>query len=259
MERIKELDRYQRIVLILLAAMLIVFAVLYAVTYARVGYAYADHIFVPGEENGSTIYSAKVRGQDAVFTVTDQTVSLRYGEKIYGPYTAREDPTAIPDDSQMAAYMTGVEIRDGEDIFFRGGVFNSGGGLVVINEDGGLGSYGGFVVSYSTGDGVERDQYGNPIDRMKPSATAILELLRGPELTRKGQWAAWLCGLFVSVVTAVSILFADELFRWHMSFRVSDPDNVYPSDWEIAGRYISWTVMPVMALIVYVIGLLYVN
>ena len=241
--------------LILLAVMLAGFAILYAVTYSRVGYAYADHIFIPGEENGNTTYSAKVSGQDAVFTVTDdQTVTLRYGEKVYGPYTAQEDPTAIPDDSQMASYMTGVEIKEGDKVFFRGGVFSTGDGLVVIDEDGSLG---GFVISYSTGDGIERDEHGNPIDRMKPSATAILELLRGPELTRKGQWAAWLCGLFISVVTAVSILFAEELFRWHMSFRVSDPDNVYPSDWEIAGRYISWTAMPVMALVVYVIGLLY--
>ena len=109
MERIKELNRYQRIVLILLAVMLAGFAILYAVTYSRVGYAYADHIFIPGEENGNTTYSAKVSGQDAVFTVTDdQTVTLRYGEKVYGPYTAQEDPTAIPDDSQMARRRQGL-------------------------------------------------------------------------------------------------------------------------------------------------------
>lgn len=256
MERLRELNRYQRIILILLVLMFAVFTVLYALTYSRVGYAFRDHIFVPGEENGNTTYSARVRGQDAVFTVTDQTVTLRYGEKIYGPYTAREDPTAIPDDGLMVAYMTGVEIREGEEIFFRGGVFSTDVGLVTENEDG---SFGGFTISFSTGDGVERDQYGNPIDPMKPSATTILELLRGPELTRKGLWAAWLAGLITSVVTAVSILYADELFRWNMSFRVSDPDKVDPSEWEIAGRYISWTVLPVMALIVYVIGLFYVN
>lgn len=254
MERFKELNRYQRIILILLVLMFAVFTVLYAITYARVGYAFGDHIFVPGEENGNTTYSARVRGQDAVFTVTDQTVTLRYGGKTYGPYTAREDPTAIPDDSPMADYMTGVEIMDGHKIFFRGGVYSTGDSLMTVNEDG---SFGGFAISYSTGDGVERDQYGNPIDPMKPSATTILELLRGPELTRKGQWLIWLCAAAVSVTTAVSILYADEIFRWNMSFRVSDPDKVDPSDWEIAGRYIGWTVLPVMTLIIYIMGLLY--
>ena len=256
MDHIKELNRYQRTVLILLAVMLTVFTVLYIVTYSRLGYAFADHIFVPGEENGSTTYSARVRGQDAVFTVTDHTVTLRHGEKTYGPYTVRDDPTAVPDDSQMVSAMIGVEILEGDKVFFRGGVFNSSGGLVTVNEDG---SFGSFVISYSLGDGVERDQYGNPIDPMKPSATDILELLWGPKLTRRGHWGAWLAGLVISAATVVSILFADELFRWHISFRVSDPDNVYPSDWEIAGRYMGWTVLPVMALIIYVIGLFYVN
>ena len=256
MERIKELNRYQRVILVLLAVMLALFTVLYVVTFSRVGYAFGGYIFVPGETDGSTTYSARIWGQDAVFTVTDQTVTLHYGEKTYGPYTVRDDPTAIPDDSQMASSMIGVEIREGDRIFFRGGVFNSSGGLVTVNEDGSLGS---FAISYSLGDGVERDQYGNPIDPMKPTATTILELLWGPKLTCRGQWGAWLAGVVISAATVVSILFADELFWWKMSFRVSDPDNVYPSDWEIAGRYISWTALPVMALIVYVIGLFCVN
>ena len=53
----------------------------------------------------------------------------------------------------------------------------------------------------------------------------------------------------------LSILFADELFRWHLSFRVWNADNLEPSDWELAGRYISWTVLCVTALVVFVIGL----
>ena len=45
----------------------------------------------------------------------------------------------------------------------------------------------------------------------------------------------------VSTIWAISILFADELFRWHLSFRVWNADNLEPSDWELAGRYISVT------------------
>ena len=61
--------------------------------------------------------------------------------------------------------------------------------------------------------------------------------------------------MFISLIAAVSILFADELFRWGLVFRVRDVDLVEPSDWEIAGRYIGWTLMTVMAFAAYMMGL----
>lgn len=254
MERIKGLNRYQQIILLLLAVLLIVFTALYVIAFSRAGFAYAGHILVPGEKNGTTSYSGTIRGRDAVFTVTaDQTVTFRYGEKVYGPYTAKEDATAVPEDSDLAHFMTGVEILDGDQVYFRGGVFRTGEDLVLFNEDG---RYANIYVSYSQGDGTVMDLQGNEADEMEPPASVILKLLDGPVLTRKGEWAAWLCGAFFCIATAVSILFADELFRWHISFRVQDPESAVPSDWEIAGRYISWTVLPVMALVVFVIGLL---
>lgn len=254
MERIKELNRFQKAVLILLSVMMIVFAVLYPVVYARVGFAYADHILVPGEDNGSTTYSARIRGKDAVFTVTaDRTVTFHYGDRVYGPYTAREDPTAVPEDSAAADLMTGVEIREGEEIWFRGVAFPTDDGFMVMSEDG---SAGFFTITYTQGDGTVLDMNGDPVDEMEPSVSAVLELMDGPALTRKGEWAAWFCGMLVCIATAVSILFADELFRWHISFRVQDPDSAEPSDFEIAGRYISWTLLPAMALFVFILGLL---
>ena len=60
---------------------------------------------------------------------------------------------------------------------------------------------------------------------------------------------------FICVLNALSILFADELFRWNLVFRISNADHAEPSDWEIAGRYISWTCMSIMALVLFIIGL----
>ena len=48
----------------------------------------------------------------------------------------------------------------------------------------------------------------------------------------------------------------DELFRWNLSFSIRHPERAEPSDWEIAGRYISWTALAVMALIAFIFGLL---
>ena len=97
MERIKDLSLYGKLLLLALIVMAIVFAVVYPVVAAREGYLYNDQILVPGTENGNTIYSAQVKGEQWRITVTpDKTVTFRCGEKEYGPYTAKIDPTAIP-------------------------------------------------------------------------------------------------------------------------------------------------------------------
>ena len=111
MERIKNLNRYQQIVLVLLAVMLLGFTIAYFLVSSRVGFAYRGAILQPQEENGNIVYAGRISGEDSSFTVTsDKVVTFRYGEKVYGPYTAYEDPTAIPKESEMAEYMSGVEI-----------------------------------------------------------------------------------------------------------------------------------------------------
>ena len=256
MERIKNLDRYPKIILLILSAMLIVFTVVYFIVSSRVGFRYQDVILRPTVEDGNTVYAGRIRGEHLRVIVTpDKSVSFQYEEKTYGPYTAKEDPAAIPKDTEMAKLMTGVEIREGDTVFFRGGVLTAGGSnkeLLLFDEDG---SFSGLSISVSTGDGFMYDAEGNVIDQRVPSASTILHLMDGPELTSKGEWLAWFCGVFLSVVTVLLILFADELFRHNLRFMIRNVEHAEPSDWEIASRYISWTVLPIMALVSYIMGL----
>lgn len=253
MDRIKSLNLYQKCVLILMVAMALIFAAIYLVTIQRVGFEYKDTILVLSQENGSTVYSGKIQGKQAHFTVSeDKTVVFQYDNKTYGPYTAKEDPTAIPKDKEMAKYMTGVELRQGEDILFRGGVLKSGERYLLYNEDGTSGNFG---ISYVTSDGIQRDENGNVIDPLAPSAFTILELMKEPELTHKGEWLVWFVAVFICVLNALSILFADELFRWNLAFRIRDAVHAEPSDLEIVGRYIGWTVIMIIAFVIFRIGL----
>lgn len=255
MERIKNLDLYQKLILILLIAMMVIFCVVYCVVTSRVGFLYMDKILLPSEDGGNTVYSGKIKGQECSFTVTaDKTVTFRCGEKVYGPYTAKEDPTAIPEDDMMNTHMTGVEVKDGDEIIFRGGVYRMSGtdAFWLVNEDG---SGANISITVVMSDGTVTDGNGNVVDPFEPSVSTILNLMDGPELTKKGQWIAWFCGVFISLIAAASILFADELFYWNLSFQIRDVERAEPSDWEIAGRYIGWTVMPIMVLVMYIKGL----
>lgn len=256
MERIKNLNRYQKIVLLLLSAMLLIFTAAYAVVSSRVGFSYRDTILRAQVVDGTTVYSGRIRGETTTFTVTqDKIVTYCYGDKQYGPYTVREDPSAIPEDSDLADLMTGVEIRDGTTVFFRGGVLTLSGGnreKMLFDEDGQL-DHGDITVT--SGNGVVYDLEGNVIDQMAPSPTTILQLAEGPALTKKGDWSAWLLATFLTVFTAVHILFADEIFRFNLAFQVRNVDRAEPSELEITQRYISWTISPIMAFALYIMGL----
>ena len=253
MARIRQLNWYQRGILILLLAMALVFAVVYHMTIARVGVLYQNAIFVPAEENGVTVYSGKLRGKQAEFTVSaDKTVSFRCDGQTYGPYTVKEDPTARPEDEFGREVMTGVEIRDGEELLFRGGFWQSDGSFWLRNADGSMDL---GMQTYVVENGVKKDSDGNIIDPAKPSASDILRLVYGPELTHKGSWLAWFSAVFISLLNAGSILYADELFRWNLSFQIRNAETAVASDWELMERYLSWTVITIGVLVIYIVGL----
>ena len=242
MERIKRLNWYQKSILIFMLAMALVFAVVYHMTIARVGVLYQNAIFVPAEENGVTVYSGKLRGKQAEFTVSaDKTVSFRCDGQTYGPYTVKEDPTARPDlEIQLE---TGAELWEGDTLLFRGGFWQSDGSMDLGMQ------------TYVVENGVKKDSDGNIIDPAKPSASDILRLVFDPELTHKGSWLAWLGAVFLSILNAVSILYADELFHWNLSFQIRNAETAEPSDWELMERYLSWTVLTIMLLVIYIVGL----
>ena len=158
MDRFRKLERYPKILLIALLLMVVVFAPIYGITASRVGYLYNDELFVPRQSEGALVYEAKVDGLDSTIIVALDTVIINWGDKTYGPYTLREDPTAVPDDASFP--MTGIEILDGQKVYFRGGVTDEATDFWLLSEDG----KNEFLMSYTLSDGVEYDMNGNPID-----------------------------------------------------------------------------------------------
>ena len=256
MERIRNLARYQKVILLILTVMAVVFAALYALITSRIGFSYQDKILRPETVDGATVYSGIIGGQNAFFTVTaDKTVTFRHGNRNYGPYTAVETPDAIPEKDPLVEQMTGVEIRDGDMVIFRGAILLTGYDeqeFILLDEKGNLDQvYSLFHMS----DGTVMDGNGNIVDPMEPDVYTILHLMKGPELTAKGHWGIYFLCLFMSAVTAVSLVFADDLFRFGLSFRIRNADMAEPSDWELMDRSISWFVASGGILVFYIIGL----
>lgn len=242
MERIRALNGYQKGVLVVLLAMILVFTILYPISINRVGYLYNETILVPSEQDGAKVYSGKISGLPTAFTVSDGTVVLQHGDTTYGPYTVTEDPTAVPEEDEHADAMTGIEVRCGDEITFRGGVLELGEHRFLRGENGGSSD----VVAYFPGDDS---------DWMEPSTHEILDLLEGPELVHKGSWFCWFAGVLVCVITSLYIFFADELFRFNLRFSIRNVEDAEPSEWEMMHRYVGWTVLPIMALVLFIMGL----
>ena len=252
MERIKALNRYPKGILLLLIVMVSIFTIVYFIAFSKVGFVYHDAFLEKRSDGGDTVYTGHVNGRKLSYTVTEENaVICRYGSKTYGPYTVQKDPSAVPKSNGRAEDMVGVEIREGESILFRGGVLTIEDQMVLVDEKTGDPTYD-ITVS---GDGVMYDSEGNVIEPMKPSAYTILHLLDGPELIKGGNFWAWLGGILFAGMTAVSILFAEELFHFRMSFRVRYAELTEPTEWEMITRYAGWTLGIVATLIIFFSGL----
>lgn len=210
-----------------------------------------DTILVRSTENSNTIYAGEIHDKEACFTVSsDGAVTFVYGDKTYGPYTVKEDPTAMPTGKGCTR---GIEVRDQDEILFRGGYAVVERFRFFYNEDGSSSAIG-FSVS-SSNSGIVTDEHGNVIDTMKPSVSTILDLVDGPKLEHRGSWWMWILGTFLAGITVISVFFADALFRLRLSWHVQDADMVEPSTWELDRRNISWAISLLLIPILYIVGL----
>lgn len=249
-------DRLKKILPIVLIVIIAVFSVLYFFIGRRYGVEYQDALYFPATEGNTMVYSAKVDGQSASFTVEKDIVTYDWGDTVYGPYTVREDPTAAPGGEWESLDLIGVEIREEDSILFRGGYTEDL--FLFIREDGEPDSDL-FHVTYSV-NSVEHDADGNVVDPHRPSLSALIRFSQLPQAdAHRGNSLMWFLGLFLAGIAALLIKFDDTLFRLHLSFRVKYPEDAEPSDWEIFSRIFSWIAFTLLSLGLFIAGLVIIN
>ncbi len=251
MKRFQNMSAYFKFLLLLLLAMAILFAPIYASTIARVGFLYRDEIFIPRQEGNAIIYEGTINGSDASFTVEGATVVFSYAGKTYAPFCITQDSSAVPTEHASNPSIVGYVITEGDALYYRGGAMklDSGGYFLFDSEE----TPSHNIIVYA--DGIVTDADGNIIDTNKPSESTLLTLVNEPTLKHKGTWGMYVLCVVLSVFLVFTILFADELFYMRMALRVSEPELLTPSDWTIAGRYIGDTIGVIVLLVAYLQGL----
>ena len=248
-------DRLKKILPIVLIVIAAVFSVLYFFIGRQYGVEYQDALYFPATEGNTMVYSAKVDGQSASFTVEGNTVTYRWGDTVYGPYTIRKDPTAAPGGEWEYLDLIGVEIREEDSILFRGGYADDL--FLFIREDGKPESSSLFHVTYN---GVEHDADGNVVDPHQPSLSTLIRFSQLPKAdAHRGSLMYWFFGLLTAGIAALLLKFDDTLFRWDLSFRIRNPEYAEPSDWEIFSRIFSWIAFTLLSLGLFIAGLVIIN
>lgn len=251
MKRIQEKSTYHKLILISLLIMAILFAPIYASTVERVGFLYWGELFIPRVEGSTTIYEGTLDGANASFAVDGSTVCFTYSDKVYAPFTVKRDDTAIPSEYTSMPNIVGYEIIEGEDVYYRGGAIPYNESFLLYGEDEFQSSN---VIIYAS-NAIVTDQDGNIIDTRKPPATTLISLVNDPILVHNGSWAMYAVCVVLSALLALTILFADEIFYFHIALRVSEPELVTSSELEIAGRYIGDTIAVLSLIFAYLKGL----
>ena len=235
-------DKVKKVLLLVLAALVALFGVLYWRSAAGPeGVAYRDVLYFPTQEEDALVYTGRADGQRVSYTVgADGSVTCRVGETVHGPYAIREDPSAVPDEEWDSNLLTGVEISDGDTVLFRGGYFPEAG--LLIREDGTALWGSAFHQSGTDSEG--------------PDLEAVLHFSARPDAdSHRGDLRFFALGTLAAGMAALAALFAEQLFRRHMAFHIRDPERAQPSDWELVSRVLSWLVLTGLSLTAYLIGL----
>ncbi len=249
MERIKNLSRTQKVLMIIIVVMIIAFSIIYPIIMSIKGIEFRDDFLTRKEGQGNVTYTDE---NTSITVYDDQRIEFKcyhrftgdeYRDITYGPYSWTEDPSAIPAGTEDGILSSddyiGVKIMDGDKVYFRGAVSKEG--YMVYNADGTMGK---------DFDVLLGDYYANP-----PDIYEIVKFITGPQTTNRGNIVLYIFGIIICIIAVVCMLFPDELFRLAMWPRVRNLDDVEPSDWELAVRVVEWYVLTIGAFAVFVIGL----
>lgn len=233
----------QKILLILLLAMAVLFAVLTAVFRGQPLVRWADGLLRPGAEGAARVYAGALHGQEVTVrawsdgddTVVDFTIGSlrRHTGRVSWPEGTipREYGGAVPR----------IRIFLDDQVIFSGGCDKDSGTL--YREDGTWES--GLEIRPFT-------SYSSYWDSFAPDAHDILLFALEPDTVHRGSWAIWGVTLFISLLAAVDIAFPLAFFYLRYSFSVNNPE---PSDFYLSMQKVGWVLMTAAALGMYIWGL----
>lgn len=243
----KEMSLFRRVMVLLMAALILLFGVLTLRTVGKKGIEYGGSFLYCAQEGDAVRYTGEVNGQPAQFTVKGDTVTYQWGDdEIYGPYRVDTDPNQKISEAIDGHYPPLTVFLEGE-VIFRGGYS----GDYLLDENGEV-LWGSSVNSYVSNGQTYVN--GRPLtlrEQNEPDLHAVLRMAMGPELTHRASFGFYLVATLMAVVNILLILFPDFFFRWSFRYRVRNYADMEPSNLALAMRPVSWILLGLVTLALY--------
>jgi len=246
--------RLQKGVLIVLAALAVVFCVLMLCSRLHPGVVFDGTLLRLQEADGGTTYTGKLHGEQvsvsvvresgAVTTVTctveDQTPDVYRMEYPLDPILAADGPA----EGQM---VDGIRITKNGKTLFEGGFDRDTASSGFGWYDAGGRWDSGVAVSSNVGGGQAGQTLSLTLDERN-----VMYFARGPELTARGSWVLYGMMVFLSILAALDTAFPLTLFRLRHCCDVRNPE---PTDLYLAMQRLRWVLYPVLLLFGYLFAL----
>lgn len=231
----EERTNLQKIVLVALAAMILLFGVLTGISKAHKGVFFDGALLERTVVPDQTTYTGKVHGEAVTVTVRNDggsvtTVEYVVGEALHDVYTME-----YPLDPIQTEYgaVDGIRILKNGKVLFEGGYTTDH-------------TYGWYDTNGEWDPGIGGAVgYGPAGAPMELGRGDVVGFARGPELVSRGSWALYAMLVLLTLLLAFDVAYPTALFYIQHCCDVRDPE---PSDFYLTMQKIGWVVYPFVLL-----------
>lgn len=216
-----ERDLYQKITLILIAAMAVVFAVWTAVNRANEGVLFRETLLEVSQQGSTTVYSGRVYGTNVTITSREEKGTKFVNISVDGEYYA-ECRVEYPEGTIKTEYgdeVGRIKIIRNDEVLFSGG----------YDPNPEVNPYANYFNEDGTWDmgvmvGVQGYSSSNPWIGFEFDAMDIMRFANGPALSVRGSWIMYFAMLVASIFVALETAFPNVLFYFSHFLYVRDPE-----------------------------------
>lgn len=234
-----ERTKFQKIVLLLLAAMAVLFAVLTIVSRSQKGAYFEEALLRPSyPAENVTVYTGRAHGTPVAITVTrdsDTQTTVEFAIEGVLDDVCVVEYLLSPLQTEYGHTVDGVRVTKNGKLLFEGG-YGAEETYGWYTPDGTHDMEGSITVRGGTYD---------PWNDFEVDRSAAMRFALGPKLEARGSWAFYFLMLFCTLLAALDAAFPMTVFYLQHCCDVRDPE---PSDFYLASQKVCWVVLPLILL-----------
>lgn len=231
--------RLQKIVLLILTAMILLFGVLNVVSLFRKGVVFEETLLRIRTEADETVYYGKVHGDDVSVTVRTGDAQVIYAVEDRTPVIYTVEYPLDPIRTEHGSVF-GIRILKNDKILFAGGYDPQQEFMSWFDQNGQWDP--GIYVTFSTsGGGLSAPE--------ELTRGDVMYFLEGPELVHRGSIGLYLLMVLLTLLMMLDVAFPLALFKLQHMLDVRDPE---PTDFYLTMQRVGWVIYPFVLLAGYI-------